>query len=410
MEESLNRIKKPRGVRRDRHCDRCRAKGTKCDLNRPTCRACKISGASCRYPHRVKWMTGANNGDDKPISATETDKAQKTCTESATSGDQKTTINLYGFIDLLAQFYQEIQSSKPDLPNETVQLISRTLRFAQSRLKGSDRRSIQSHLMALGNLSKVIESGHPIALFGIATFAIFEVCCGSFGQWHRHLHGARSLLDLHCHSREDIDRLASQMPGLTDVLAYLLWFDVTGALVRESDLIFDDWHREIMSSQFLDSVGCPPDTFQLLARLSRHNTPLDILDMNSRAMEQILSLESTDTSDRGLTAQIYRYTSAMGTLRKFALNLDPGAGSSHHDKVLSSLADRICDAISKIPPSSCFYVHLGTPAYLTGMYASKAQHCDILRAYWRNCQNGEFPRYPDAQEQCEVRWRSKSIV
>ncbi|KAJ5111303.1 hypothetical protein N7532_001838 [Penicillium argentinense] len=233
-----------------------------------------------------------------------------------TNLDSKIPINLYGFIDLLSHFSQEIQSSKQELPDEAIELISRTLSFAQSRLQGTDDKdSIQSHLTALANLSKVIESAHPVALFGIGTFAMFEVCCGPFGRWHRHLQGARSLLDLHCQNQADIDALTQQIPGLADVLAYLVWFDVTGTLVREdASLIFDDWHRKILTPTFFESVGCPPDTFDLFVDLARSN-PIEsnIVDLSTRAMDQILSLDTTDnpTTDRALAATVYRSASAL---------------------------------------------------------------------------------------------------
>jgi hypothetical protein len=139
---------------------------------------------------------------------------------------------------------------------------------------------------------------NPIALFGIATFAIFEVCCGSFGKWTRHLQGARSLLDLHCRNKPELDNLTQRIPGLGDVLAYLVWFDVTGALVRESGLMFGDWHREILTAVFFDSVGCPHDTFGLFVRLAKGDVG-DDLDLCALAMDQVLALDS-DSSDRSL--------------------------------------------------------------------------------------------------------------
>lgn len=402
-------------MRKDRHCHRCQLLGIKCDLNRPSCQSCRHERASCNYPRRLKWMDEHKSVESDSTTAHEsisTEDTASTSSKGSPSGFENMPINLHGFIDMLSHFYREIQSSKQDLPNETIQLISRTLNFAQSRLKGSGRRSIQSHLVALANLSQVIESGHPIALFGIATFAIFEVCCGSFGQWHRHLHGARSLLDLHAHSRTDIDKMASQMPGLIDVLVYLLWFDVTGALIRESDLIFDDWHRELMSHQFLDSVGCPPDTFELLAHLSKRNITPDIKDASCRAMEQIMLLDSGDISDRGLASLVYRCAAAMGALGTLSGSEDehPSSSPCRQEGLISQMVDRVCAAISKTPPSSRFYVHLATPAYITSMHASKKYQCDILRFYWRNCQISDFPRYPDAQEQCEAKWRKRAIA
>ncbi|KAJ5769298.1 hypothetical protein N7520_003857 [Penicillium odoratum] len=408
----MGNIKKPRGIRQDRHCHRCRVKGIKCDLNRPRCQPCQQNGVACSYPQRVVWM-----GDKKatpeialPISACSIAAANDAGSSQSRTQDNNLPINLYGFIDLLSHCYQEIQSSKEELPDEVVKLIARTLTFARCRLQGlANKQSIQTHLGALTNLSKVIESAHPIALFGIATFAIFEVCCGSFGRWNRHLQGARSLLDLHCRNKAELDVLAARIPGLGDVLAYLVWFDVMGALVQNSDLIFDGWQRRILSSNFFDSVGCPPDTFELFVHLVNRNIDLDVLDLSARAMNQILHLDNSET-DRGLSASVYRCTGAIVAFGRAKENGKEDIPiSSQYSDVLSKMVDRACDIIAKIPTSSRFYVHLATPAYLTGMHATNTRQCEILRAYWRNCQLCDFPRYPDAQEQCEQRWRIKMI-
>lgn len=407
-------VKKPRGIRHDRHCQSCQSKGIKCDLNRPRCRPCLQRGVACHYPQRVVWIgekkqsTASKTSSNLSPSLTPKMSPVSTCIapSSYIQNPQPNTIpiNLYGFIEMLSHHYQEIKSSNPDLPTEAIQLISRTLNFARSRLEGDDnKQSIQSHLIALSNLSKVIDSGHPIALFGIATFAIFEVCCGSFGQWTRHLQGARSLLDLHCRNKSELDTLTQSIPGLKDVLAYLVWFDVTGALVRDRDLVFDDWHREILNPEFFDSVGCPADTFDLLVRLVKGDS--DVIDLFSMAMDQILALDS-DSSDRGLAASVYR---GAGSIVAFSRPGESDNRSTIHANTISSMVDRVCDAISRMPTTSRFYVHLATPAYLTGMNACTAAQCEVIRGYWRNCQSCEFPRYPDGEEQCERRWRSISI-
>lgn len=409
----MSSIKKPRGIRHDRHCHRCRVKGIKCDLNRPRCHPCQQAGgtgATCSYPQRVVWMGDKKEGPVKKKSQSPVLPPEQPISAScaAQENSNNTAINLYGFIDLLSHFYQQIQSTKKDLPDEAVKLISHTLSFARSRLQGSEnKQSIQTHLGALKNLSKVIESGHPIALFGIATFAIFEVCCGSFGQWYRHLQGARSLLDLHCRNKGELDTLVSQIPGLADVLTYLVWFDVMGALVGDTALIFDGLHRQILTPAFFESVGCPLDTFDLLVDLASRNINLSNLDLSSKAMDQILQLDAVDSTDCGLAAVVYRCT---GAIVAFGLagtrNETP---SSTYNAVLSKMVDRACDGISSIPPSSRFYVHLASPAYLTGMHATTTKQCEIVRNYWHNCQLCDFPRYPDALEQCERRWRSKMI-
>lgn len=343
-----------------------------------------------------------------PLCSTTT--VQDSRTEQHPVNNKEIPINLYGFIDLLSHFYQEIKTSKQGLPNEAIQLISRTLTFARSRLEGAeDKDLIQSHLVALSNLSKVIESAHPIALFGIATFAMFEVCCGSFGHWHRHLHGARSLLDLHCREKAELDSLTHCIPGLADVMAYLLWWDVTGALVRGDELIFEDWHRGILSSAFFESVGCPPDTFGLFVQLVKGDSDANVLDLSSRAMEQILRIEAGDSTDRSLAAAVYRCAGSIEAFSRAGKNIE-SSESTMHFGVISSMVGKVCNAISRIPTTSRFYVHLATPAFLAGMHVSTSEQCEVLRGYWRNCRLCEFPRYPDAEEQCERRWRCRLMI
>jgi hypothetical protein len=306
---------------------------------------------------------------------------------------------------MLSHYYQEIKSNNSDLPDEAVQLISRTINFARSRLEGhDDKQSLQSNLVALSNLSKVIDSGHPIALFGIATFAIFEVCCGSFGKWTRHLQGARSLLDLHCRNKSELDNLTQRIPVLGDVLAYLVWFDVTGALVRDSGLMFDDWHREILTPVFFDSVGCPHDTFELFVRLAKGD--VGGLDLCALAMDQVLALDS-DSSDRTLAVTVYRGAGSTVAFNRAGDTHD--VNSTIYSRTISSMVGRVCDALARLPTTSRFYVHLATPAFLTGMNACTLAQCAVIREYWRNCQSCEFPRYPDGEAQCERRWRSRSI-
>jgi hypothetical protein len=320
-------------------------------------------------------------------------------------------INLNGFIDLLSEFYQEIQSSKQELPDETIELISHTLSYARLRLQGAnDDDSIQSHLVALTNLSRVIDSAHPIALFGIGTFAMFEVCCGSFGNWQRHLHGARSLLDLHCTNKAELASLTERIPGLADVLAYLVWFDVTGTVNRgDNNLIFDNWHREILTQDFLDWVGCPADTFELFVYLAKGEHDIDPLELSARAMQQILRSNTNNLTDGSLADVAYRGSAAMVSFARAAKG-SVSPNTSIHADVISSMVDKVCDAINKMPTSSRFYVHLATSAYLTGMHASTGDQCDVVRGYWRNCQMCDFPRYPDGEEQCERRWRDKGII
>ncbi|THC91893.1 hypothetical protein EYZ11_008645 [Aspergillus tanneri] len=324
---------------------------------------------------------------------------------------------LDSFVDLLDDCYRYIQDSQRVFPEEAIQLVARTLEFARSRIHGAKQggmadafslSSIQRQMAVLMGLEQVVESAHPLALFGIATFAIFEVCSGPFGRWHCHLHGARSLLDLHCHNRVCLESLGRKISGLVDVLGYMLWFDVTGALVQGSPLIFDDWHRETLQTSFLDSVGCPLETFELFVHLAQSKCRnVDVVDLSWRAMEQTLQVQSSDwKSDQGLAAVVYRYTAVILTFSR----MQTVSGTVRSSQVLSSIVDRVCDAVVQMNPQSKFYVHLASPVYLTGMHARTKAQCAVVRSYWRNCRLGDFPRYPDGQEQCERIWRDNRVI
>jgi hypothetical protein len=113
-------------------------------------------------------------------------------------------------------------------------------------------------------LNEALRRATPFAILGIVTFAVLGVIDGSFGDWQRHLYGAKSLLDCYCRIRADLDELSAVVIGLGEVIARLTWFDTMGAVVRwDTALIFDDWHRQLLldGGGFLDVVGCSPDTF-----------------------------------------------------------------------------------------------------------------------------------------------------
>ncbi|KAH8429935.1 Zn(II)2Cys6 transcription factor [Aspergillus melleus] len=429
------RVKKPRGIRRDRHCHACRARNIKCDLNRPRCRSCAQDRRTCTYPRRVVWMeekSSSPSSSPSPSSVLPATQLPTPSKETQTSNESQshTPIGLYGFVDLLANCYYRIRASQRGFPTEAIDLIARTLEFARSRINGAKQQqptsstltSIQLNVAVLMGLSQLVGSAHPLALFGIATFAIFEVCSGSFGRWHCHLHGARSLLDLHCRNRADFETLSRRITGLADVLSYLVWFDATGALMRGGSLIFDDWHRETLQKSFFDSVGCPPETFDLFVHLAKYcdrdrRAALDAVDLTWRAMDQILQSQSTDCmTDRGRAAVVYRYTGAIVAFTRAGCNQGTTPTTNTisttmlSSRVVSSMVDKVCESVTQMDVNSQFYIHMATPVYLAGMNATTEAQCFVFRTYWRNCQLGDFPRYPDGQAQCERRWRHNRVI
>jgi Fungal Zn(2)-Cys(6) binuclear cluster domain/Fungal specific transcription factor domain len=429
---------KPRGIRRDRDCQSCKLRGIKCDLNRPRCQPCVQSGLPCGgYPQRVVWASDSNSGQRRAARETTAATTPALSQESTTppdDGPKQTphmeatpnlpmherymTFNQYSFIKRLAGFYEQIkdadsQSRGGYLSQEAVDLVSRIWDFIRAKMKGHDDStqkhlidSVHFHVEALMRLTEAIDKAHPIALFGIATFAFFEVCDGSFGEWQCHLNGARSLLDFHCRNKADLDRLSHEIIGINEILAHLVWFDTMGAIIRGSKgLIFDDWHRETLSDGFFASVGCPLDTFHLFVTLAKAGNNMTALDLSFEALDQLLLCGEPDSSDTALVENAWRCTAAIAILSQIGT-----AGSLSRRKALSTAVDKACRVISIIPPTSGIYIHLAATAYLAGIHATHPQQCDVVRSYWGNCRASDFPRYPDGQAKCEDKWRAEGLA
>ncbi|QKX57183.1 uncharacterized protein TRUGW13939_04291 [Talaromyces rugulosus] len=453
---AVKRKGKPRGIRRDRDCQSCKDRGIKCDLNRPRCQPCVQSGLPCGgYPQRVIWATETTSRQRRP-SETLRSSSSRTATLSkesptishpkpAASGSPSTPVNnaadaattveaateaaraqypenhQYSFIKRLTEFYEQIkvtehQSNGSYLSPKAIDLVSRIWDFVRARMQGyvtvgspeqSSMDAVRFHVAALMELAEAVEEAHPVALFGIAAFAFFEVCDGSFGEWQRHLKGARSLLDIHCRSKADLDQLSRDISGLTHIVAHLVWFDTMGAIIRGSrGLIFDDWHRETLMDGFFARVGCPPDTFRLFVTLSNTEASLDGLNLSFEAVDQLLRAEpEANASVADLTTGAWRCTAAIAILSRIG-----DANSPSRQRALSSAVDQACRAISSIPPTSGIYIHLAATAYLAGINATHAQQCEIVRNYWRNCQESDFPHYPDGQARCEEKWRADGLA
>ncbi|CRG86330.1 hypothetical protein PISL3812_03335 [Talaromyces islandicus] len=453
---AVKRKGKPRGIRRDRDCQSCKDRGIKCDLNRPRCQPCVQSGLPCGgYPQRVVWATEAASRQRRPSESLRSSNSKAAASpkesppvsrpKSVASGSPSSPVNSaatattaieaaseatraqypathqYSFIKRLTEFYEqikvaELQSGGSYLSPEAIDLVSRIWDFVRARMQGyvtvgspeqSSMDAVRFHVAALMGLAEAVDKAHPVALFGIATFAFFEVCDGSFGEWQRHLKGARSLLDIHCRSKADLDQLSRDISGLTHIVAHLVWFDTMGAIIRGSrGLIFDDWHRETLMDGFFASVGCPPDTFRLFVALTKTEATIGGLDLSFEAVDQLLHAEPGDSSSvADLTAGAWRCTAAIAILSRIG-----EASSPSRQRALSSAVNQACRAIASIPPTSGIYIHLAATAYLAGINATHPQQCDIVRNYWRNCQASDFPHYPDGQARCEEKWRADGLA
>ncbi|CAG1973115.1 unnamed protein product [Fusarium graminearum] len=278
---------------------------------------------------------------------------------------------------------------------------------------------VHHRLEALKSLSQALNTADPAAFLGIAVFAFFEVVMdGVFGEWDCHLRGARSLLDYHCQNSDEFQQLSNNFIGFEQIVAYFGWWDTIGAVVRQSTnravgdqqgLIFDDWHRNTLTKDFLDMVGCPTETFWLFVSLAKGNKTDNLGELLTQVMAQLLKL-GMDTTERGKCMDTYRCAAVIALLSWRIPATEETLPSEPSGTTLTFAVDRICQIIDSGRPKSTLYVHMATPAYLASMWASSPNHCKTLRNYWRNCQMGDIPRYLGAQLRCEESWRDMGLV
>jgi hypothetical protein len=256
-------------------------------------------------------------------------------------------------------------------------------------------------------LNEALRRTTPFAILGIATFAVLEVIDGTFGDWQRHLYGAKSLLDCYCRNRADLDELSAVVIGLDEVIARLTWFDTMGAVVRgDTALIFNDWHRQLLlDGGFLDVVGCSPDTFEMFISIAKGEASRNMLTVCFQAMDELLKLSPPGSCDLSRVMDLNRCAAVIALVGR----VRDEATASIRRSVFLSAVEYICRLISTAPLSSFFITHTAVPVYLAGMGATTSQHCGTIRAYWKLCVAAGVPRSADAMERCEVQWREMGL-
>lgn len=354
---------------------------------------------------------------------------------------------------------------------ETTSLLSDLCVFIQARLEGrsltprqqppDSLEMVKHRLAALAHVNRAIAAANPFAFLGIATFAVFEVCDDTaFGEWQRHLYGARHLLDYHhCQTLADLHRLAAMVPGLMDILARLVWFDVSGAVVHGAvggpvqavtneeasgdvfsltvaapaaaaaapltparpGLIFDDWHRQVLlDDDFFATVGVPADACALYVDVAKGRLARRPVQACLRAAEQILRVASgPDLGDWDLSANVSRCAAALAALsqaqeaRKEMEDSDDDSAAEEDtiwESTTAAAVDKMCASLAATPASSRFYIHLAAGAYVGGMQARTRAHCAVIRQYWRNCNVCGISRYPGGLARCEEHWRRIGLL
>ncbi|CAK7232864.1 hypothetical protein SCUCBS95973_008402 [Sporothrix curviconia] len=368
---------------------------------------------------------------------------------------------------------------------ETTGLLSDLCVFIQARLEGRSMaprqqppdslEMVKHRLAALAHVNRAIAAANPFAFLGIATFAVFEVCDdATFGEWQRHLYGARHLLDYHrCQTLADLQRLAAMVPGLMDILARLVWFDVSGAVVHGAvdgpllsdvdevmgvdggdntmgiaagphssrnavasstsatpaspGLIFDDWHRQVLlDDEFFATVGVPADACALYVDVAKARLDQRPVQACLRATEQLLRLATgPELTDWELSSNVNRCAAALATLRQAhrtqqaqrarQVPPDEEADESAEEELswettTAAAVDKLCAALAATPASSRFYIHLAVGAYVAGMQARTREQCAVIRQYWRNCNVCGISRYPGGLARCEEHWRRIGLL
>ncbi|KAL2670121.1 hypothetical protein Neosp_015002 [[Neocosmospora] mangrovei] len=364
------------------------------------------------------------------------DRLSAWCTELRLSGaansDEKrarvavATTRLLDHVERILRWHMEYRST---LTPEPLQLLPRpsgqSTRTLDSPVCGTETDFELQYVDALASLNQVLENANPVAFLGILVLAYFEVLSTSaFGEWQFHLQGARSLLDHHCRSREDIERLGPPIGNLPEMIAYFAWWDVAGIVVRHlggsraeshGRLIFLDWHRALIGDDFFDTVGCPPEIFQLFASLAKSaGTSHEVSDEEALiaeqgrhvlAMQQLLQLGLV-ADDQGLCRDTWRCAAVIALLTWDGPSQSTGDPmASCRQKALTSAVDRICRGISSVPLTSRLYMHMAKPAFLAGINATSLTQCEVIREYWRNLQADGAPRHLGALAQCEERWK-----
>ncbi|VUC22929.1 unnamed protein product [Clonostachys rosea] len=299
-----------------------------------------------------------------------------------------------------------------------------------SRKYGGEANLGLQYVDALVSLNEVLENANPVAFLGILILAYLEVVSAStFGKWRVHLQGARSLMDHHCQNRDDVERLWHSSRNLLEIIAYFSWWDVVGVIVRhlgggreesQESLIFLDWHRDLIGEKFFEMVGCPPEIFQLFVSLAKTIGSSDGIHdggpheaertRHALALEQLLQLGMAP-GDQGKCSDAWRCSATIALLTWGGLPQDSSdSTASIRQKAVMSAVNRICKALSSVPPASSFYIHMAQPAFLAGINAASPYQCSVIRDYWRNCQTGGVPRHLGALSQCEEAWKMNHVI
>jgi hypothetical protein len=266
------------------------------------------------------------------------------------------------------------------------------------------------HLTALSALSRMVQAGHIYAIFGITTFAFLDVREGPFGDWGRHLRGARALLDTHCCNLAQFIRVCDSTPGLRQAVSLLNWYDVMGSVVhQDQQLIFDAFHREYMDDSLFEHTGCERETFQLYMDVvrRRESTAAAAFDMEKSCHLNLLQLLNLHPhphpqhDDQHSTHQQSLLLKDVWRLGAVLCSVVQSPSSSECLRIVTMVLDRVSTIVSAIRQDNEAYIHLALTVYLMGVYGTTNHHQAEVKRYWSFFNSRKVPGYPHAQELCD---------
>lgn len=435
---------KPRGIRRDKDCLTCKARGTKCDLNRPECGPCQQDGLACEgYVNRVKWVGGTTSSAKaqaglvqhhqqppelsselsvltSPSSVTTNripspvDQAKHALTSpdslsAQNDGNPGWTTGIANYLRYFTLQYTQARAGHDQrtVPDDEYTGFFDVWAFAWERISsrmngGSLSDGLDHDLLysnALQGLKRSVESGDILAVFGITVFAFLDVREGPFGYWSRHLRGARALLDVHCQDWGQLSMLYQSTPGLKQAISLLNWYDVMGAIIhKDRRLVFADFHRVELDPALFELVGCPRETFFVYVRIAEGFMSELSHETYHSSLAQLLQLAHSTSDERLLLQDAWRYASILVALEELYPDAENEAGNTS-----TVISDKICDIVEMIQPSSAVYLHLPVAVYFVGIHAATERHHTVAERFWGYFDANPIPSYPNAQAMSDAR-------
>ncbi|ANB13459.1 hypothetical protein AWJ20_1750 [Sugiyamaella lignohabitans] len=297
-----------------------------------------------------------------------------------------------------------VNSHKGLVKSETLstiwKFVSSCLDYTNKNNPDAELNTLQIRANAIEELQTFINNGVIEAIFSILAFTYFDVCQGSFGNWHRHLQGARSLLDLHCTNKQELLELFTNTPGLQHAVTLLNWYDVTGVIAtQDRPFIFESWHREAIDDKFFSLVGCPRNIFRLIPEIYKDSRSLP--EAVSMALNEVLLVDHAENSYIDRAGNAWKYASLL-----MALERCPSTRS--YSTSMETLREKVIESIAAIPFDTALSQHIAVIVYMTARKVSKDEHRDIIRRYWNFWSSERFPLYADALWQCEQWWANST--